>query len=126
VHLNEIARVYDGVENDKSASWVVDTRSIYLAIQRQPARTPWPVVDAVRALLPELRTQLPASGQPDHPQRSLAIDSRLRARREVHAPPHRRARRPRHLLFLRNLSATLIPSLALPASIVGTSARCTC
>jgi HAE1 family hydrophobic/amphiphilic exporter-1 len=36
VRLNEIARVYDGVENDKSASWVVDTRSIYLAIQRQP------------------------------------------------------------------------------------------
>ena len=120
VRLNEIARVYDGVENDKSASWVGDTRSIYLAIQRQPGTNTVAVVDAVRALLPELRAQLPASV-------NLVIrsDRSKSIRDSVHDVKFTLVLTVCLVvlvifLFLRNVSATLIPSLALPASIVGT------
>jgi HAE1 family hydrophobic/amphiphilic exporter-1 len=120
VRLNEIARVYDGVENDKSASWVVDTRSIYLAIQRQPGTNTVAVVDAVRALLPELQAQLPASVN-----LIIRSDRSQSIRESVHDVKFTLILTVVLVvlvifLFLRNLSATLIPSLALPASIVGT------
>ena len=120
VRLNEVARVYDGVENDRQASWIGDTRSIYLAIQRQPGTNTVAVVDSVRALLPELQAQLPASV-------NLVIrsDRSKSIRESVHDIKFTLAMTVVLVilvifLFLRNISATLIPSLALPASIVGT------
>ena len=120
VRLNEIARVYDGVENDRQASWVNDTRSIYLAIQRQPGTNTVAVVDAVRALIPELQAQLPAAV-------NLVIrsDRSTSIRESVHDVKFTLLLTVVLVvfvifIFLRNLSATLIPSLALPASIVGT------
>ncbi len=120
VRLNEIARVYDGVENDRQASWVNDTRSIYLAIQRQPGTNTVAVVDAVRALLPELQAQLPAAV-------NLVIrsDRSTSIRESVHDVKFTLLLTVVLVvfvifIFLRNLSATLIPSLALPASIIGT------
>lgn len=122
VHLDEVARVYDGVENDKTASWVGDMRAVYLAVQKQPGTNTVAVVDAIRALLPRLQAQLPASVQ-------LAVrsDRSKSIRESVHDVKLTLVLTVVLVilvifLFLRNLSATIIPSLALPASIVGTFA----
>jgi HAE1 family hydrophobic/amphiphilic exporter-1 len=99
---------------------VNDTRSIYLAIQRQPGTNTVAVVDAVRALIPELQAQLPASV-------NLVIrsDRSTSIRESVHDVKFTLVLTVVLVvfvifIFLRNLSATLIPSLALPASIIGT------
>jgi len=122
VRLDEIAHVYDGVENDKTASWVGDTRAIYLSIQRQPGTNTVAVVDAIRALLPSLQAQMPASVQV-----SVRSDRSKSIRESVHDVKFTLVLTVGLVimvifLFLRNLSATLIPSLALPASVVGTFA----
>ena len=120
VRLNEVAHVFDGIENDKSAAWYNGERTIYLAIQKQPGTNVVAVCDAVKALLPTFREQLPAS---------LALD--VRTDRSI---PIRESVADVKFtlmltiglviavifLFLRNVSATIIPSLALPASILGT------
>jgi HAE1 family hydrophobic/amphiphilic exporter-1 len=122
VRLDEVARVYDGVENDKNAAWFGGQRTIYLAIQKQPGTNVVAVVDAVKALLPSLREQLPAALSLDiRNDRSLAI------RESVHDVKFTLVLTICLVvmvifLFLRNLSATIIPSLALPASIVATFA----
>ena len=122
VYLNEIAHVYDGVENDKSASWYNGTRTIYLAIQRQPGTNTVEVVDRVKELLPQLQEQLPAAVQ-------LAVrsDRSVSIRESVEDVKFTLMLTVFLVvlvifLFLRNLSATIIPSLALPFSIVGTFA----
>ncbi|HKW01896.1 MAG TPA: efflux RND transporter permease subunit [Vicinamibacterales bacterium] len=122
VRLEEIAHVYDGVENDKTASWVGDTRAIYLSVQRQPGTNTVEVVDAIKALLPTLQAQLPASVQV-----AIRSDRSKSIRESVHDVKFTLILTVALVvlvifLFLRNLSATLIPSLALPASIVGTFA----
>src|SRR6185369_636433 len=61
VRLDEVANVYDGVENDKQASWFNDNRTIYQAINRQPGSNTVEVVDAIRAQLPQIESQLPAA-----------------------------------------------------------------
>src|SRR5574337_207691 len=61
VRLRELGRVLDSVENDKTAAWYVDQRSMVLAIQRQPGTNTVEVVDAVKQLLPSFRKQLPAA-----------------------------------------------------------------
>src|SRR4029079_15859491 len=63
VRLSEVANVYDGVENPRNASWFNGTPTIYLAIARQPGTNTVAVVDAIKALLPELQTELPAALQ---------------------------------------------------------------
>src|SRR3954471_17382720 len=61
VKLNEVAKIYDAVENDKVATWLNGERAIVLAIQKQPDANTVAVVDAVRERLPALRAQIPAS-----------------------------------------------------------------
>ena len=122
VKLEEVAHVYNGVENDKTASWVGDTRALYLAIQRQPGTNTVAVVDAVRELLPRLQAQLPAAVQ-----LNVRSDRSKSIRESVHDVKFTLVLTVALVimvifLFLRNISATLIPSLALPASIVGTFA----
>ena len=56
VRLDEVANVYDGVENDKQASWFNDARTIYLAINRQPGTNTVEIVDSIRALLPQIQS----------------------------------------------------------------------
>ncbi|HEV8345758.1 MAG TPA: efflux RND transporter permease subunit [Vicinamibacterales bacterium] len=122
VRLEEVARVYDGIENDKNAAWFGGQRTIYLAIQKQPGTNVVAVVDAVKALLPTLREQLPAAVSLDvRNDRSIAI------RDSVHDVKFTLVLTICLVvmvifLFLRNLSATIIPSLALPASLVATFA----
>ncbi len=126
VRLEALGHVYDSVQNNKTAAWYVDPthnqRSVVLAVQRQPGTNTVAVAQAVRKLLPSFKAQLPASV-------SLHVlfdrsDSIRASVRDVKFT----------LLvtlflvimviflFLRNLSATAIPSLALPMSIIGTFA----
>ena len=122
VRLSEVANVYDGVENPRNASWFNGTPTIYLAISRQPGTNTVQVVDAIKALLPELQTQLPAALQLGiRSDRSVSIresvdDVKFTLQLTIFLVVMV------IFLFLRNLSATIIPSLALPFSIVGTFA----
>ncbi|MFI5338981.1 MAG: efflux RND transporter permease subunit [Candidatus Methylomirabilales bacterium] len=122
VRLEELGRVIDSVENDKVAGWRNETRAIVLAIQRQPGTNTVEVVDAIRALLPTFRAQLPAA---------VALDTlydRSQSIRNSVADVKFTLLLTIGLvvlvifLFLRSLSATVIPSLAVPMSIVGTFA----
>jgi hydrophobic/amphiphilic exporter-1 (mainly G- bacteria), HAE1 family len=122
VRLSEVANVYDGVENPRNASWFNGTPTIYLAISRQPGTNTVQVVDAIKALLPEIETQMPAALQLGiRSDRSVSIrdsvnDVKFTLELTVFLVVMV------IFLFLRNLSATIIPSLALPFSIVGTFA----
>jgi HAE1 family hydrophobic/amphiphilic exporter-1 len=122
VRLRDVGRAVDGVENDKIASWFSGTRAIVLTVQRQPGTNTVEVVDAVKALLPSFRAQMPASVKLE-----VLID-RSQSIRESVADVKFTLLLTIALvvmvifLFLRNLSATVIPSLALPMSIVGTFA----
>lgn len=122
VRLDEIGRVIDSVQNDKIASWFNNTRGIVLAIQRQPGVNTVEVVDKIRALLPAFRSQIPAGVSLD-----VLYDRSQSIRESVHDVQFTLLLTVCLVvmvifLFLRNLSATIIPSLALPLSIVGTFA----
>jgi HAE1 family hydrophobic/amphiphilic exporter-1 len=122
VRLNEIARVYDGIENDKNAAWYQGERTIYLAVQKQPGTNVVEVCDAVKALLPQIREQLPAALNLD-----VRTDRSIPIRESVHDVKFTLVLTIGLVvmvifLFLRNISATIIPSLALPASLVATFA----
>src|SRR5262245_18645146 len=122
VRFGDIGRALDGVENDRIASWFSGDRAIVLAVQRQPGTNTVEVVDAVKALLAASRAQFPPSLKLD-----VLID-RSQSIRESVADVKFTLLLTIALvvmvifLFLRNLSATVIPSLALPMSIVGTFA----
>jgi HAE1 family hydrophobic/amphiphilic exporter-1 len=122
VHLEELGRVIDSVENDKVANWYNNTRSIVLAIQRQPGTNTVEVVDAIKELLPTFRAQMPASVNLD-----ILYDRSVSIRASVNDVKFTLLLAIFLVvmvifLFLRNLSATVIPSLALPASIIFTFA----
>jgi len=122
VRLGDLGRVIDSVENNKIAAWYNHTRAITLAVQRQPGTNTVEVVDAVKELIDRLRAEIPPSIRLD-----LLYDRSLSIRESVTD-----IKLTLFLavclvilvifLFLRNLSATIIPSLALPFSIVGTFA----
>ena len=122
VRLEEIARVEDGVENERIAGWFNNIRSINLAVYRQPEANTIEVVDAVKKRLPEFREQVPAAiGVQVLTDRSISI------RNSVESVQHTLAEAIMLVvlvifLFLRNGRATIIPSLALPLSIVATFA----
>ena len=122
VRLGELGTIIDSVENDKVAAWFNDRRSVTLVIQRQPGTNTVEVVDSIKALLPVLRQQIPPS-----------VDINVRYDRSVSIRDSVRDVKFTLLLaivlvvlviflFLRNLSATVIPSLALPFSIIATFA----
>ena len=122
VKLEDIATVRDSVENDQTASWYGKKRSIVLAVFRQSDANTVDVVDQVKAKLPQYRTQLPASiGMDVLSDRSLPI-------REAVADVQLSLGIAMILvvmvifLFLKSLTATIIPALALPVSLIGTFA----
>jgi HAE1 family hydrophobic/amphiphilic exporter-1 len=122
VYLEELGRVIDSVENDKVANWYNNTRSIVLAIQRQPGTNTVEVVDAIKKLLPTFRAQMPASVNLD-----ILYDRSVSIRASVNDVKFTLILAIFLVvmvifLFLRNLSATVIPSLALPASVIFTFA----
>jgi hydrophobic/amphiphilic exporter-1 (mainly G- bacteria), HAE1 family len=120
VRLDEVAHVFDGVENDKTASWQNGERCVYLSIQKQPGTNVVQTVDAIRALLPAIREQLPASITLD-----IRSDRAVTIRESIHDVNITLIITIALVIltifiFLRNVSATLIPSLALPGSLLGT------
>jgi HAE1 family hydrophobic/amphiphilic exporter-1 len=122
VRLEELGRVIDSVENDKVASWFNNTRAVVLAIQRQPGTNTIEVVDGIKQLLPVFRSQMPASVD-----LNIIYDRSVSIRESVSDVKFTLALTICLVvlvifLFLRNLSATIIPSLALPFSIIGTFA----
>ena len=122
VRLEEVANVIDSVQNDKVAAWFKETRGIILAVQRQPGVNTVAVVDAIKKQLPTLRAQIPAAVSID-----FLFDRSQGIRKSV-LDVERTLMLTVALVvmvifvFLRNVSATVIPSLALPLSIVGTFA----
>jgi HAE1 family hydrophobic/amphiphilic exporter-1 len=122
VRLQELGHVLDSVQNNKTAAWYNNTRGIVLAIQRQPGANTVAVVDNIRSLLPQFRNQIPAAVNLD-----ILFDRSQSIRASVADVEHTLFLAVCLVVmvifvFLRNLSATLIPSLALPMSIIGTFA----
>ena len=122
VRLHQVGRAIDSVQNDKVASWFNNTRAIVLAIQRQPGTNTVEVVDSIKKLLPFFRTQMPPSVA-----LQILYDRSVSIRDSVNDVKFSLFLAITLVvlvifLFLRNLSATLIPSIALPMSIIGTFA----
>ena len=126
VRLEELGGIVDSVEDDKTASWFYSPegtqRAIILGVQRQPGTNTIDVTDAVKNLLPIFRAEIPASVNMD------VLYDRSDTIRESYKDVQFTMLLTLGLvvmvifLFLRNLSATVIPSLALPFSIIGTFA----
>ena len=122
IRLEQLGRVLDSVQNDKTASWYNQRRSIVLAVFRQPGVNTVQLVDDVRAALPALRAQIPPAVSVD------PFFDRSQVIRESVRDVQFTLKLTVFLVimvifvFLRNLSATLIPTLAIPLSIVGTFA----
>src|SRR6266480_2718881 len=122
VRLQEVANVFDNVENNRVASWFNGRRSVTLAVKRQPGTNTVAVVDAIRALMPQFKQQLPASVNLD-----VLNDRSISIRQSVGDVQFSLLLAIALVvmvifLFLRNVRATIIPTLALPASIIGTFA----
>ena len=120
IRLRDLGRVVDGVENDKVAAWFKDKRGIVLAIFRQPGTNTVEVVDRVKQLLPTFRAEVPPAVSIE-----VLFDRSVTIRASVDE-----VERTLYIalalvvlvifLFLRNVPATIIPSVALPMSIIGT------
>ncbi|RJF70379.1 efflux RND transporter permease subunit [Rhodopseudomonas palustris] len=122
VKLDEVARIYDSVENDRLATWLNDDRAIVLAIQKQPDANTVAVVDLVRERLPSLRAQIPPSVE-----MTVTMDRSISVRQAVFDVQETLAIAVVLVvlvifLFLRKASATFIPALAVPISLLGTFA----
>ncbi|HNQ77926.1 MAG TPA: efflux RND transporter permease subunit [Acidobacteriota bacterium] len=126
VRLGSLAVVSDSVENDKNAAWYIDKdnyqRSVILAIQRQPGTNTVAVAQAVLDLLPQFKQQIPASVS-----LHMLFDRSESIRESVNDVKFTLLLTLFLVilvifLFLKNVSATVIPGLALPMSIVGTFA----
>ncbi len=120
IYLEDVADVIDGVENLRQAAWMNETPAVILNIQRQPGANIIEVVDRIKELLPQLRESLPAAVNVE-----ILTDRTVTIRASVHDVQ-------RELMttiglvilvifvFLRSFSATAIPSVAVPLSIIGT------
>jgi len=120
VMLTDVARVYDGVENNKLAAWSNETPAVILNIQRQPGANTIDVVRSIKNLLPQLESTLPQSV---HVQ--IITDRTTSIQASVNDVEFELGLVIALVvmvifLFLRSLSATIIPSIAVPLSLVGT------
>ena len=120
VFLKDVAQVVDGVENNKLAAWMNQTPAVIVNIQRQPGANTISVVKGIKALLPQLLSNLPASVQVTRlTDLTTAIHSSV-ADVEFELMLTTALVVLVIFLFLRSLSATIIPSVAVPLSLVGT------
>jgi multidrug efflux pump len=118
--LPDVAQVVDGIENNKQAAWMNETPAVILNIQRQPGANTISVVKAIKAVLPQLEVNLPASIKVtpltdlttaiNASVSDVEFELMLTVFLVVMVI----------FLFLRNLYATIIPSIAVPVSLVGT------
>jgi hydrophobic/amphiphilic exporter-1 (mainly G- bacteria), HAE1 family len=122
VRIQDIGKAIDSVENTRVASWFKGKKAVILGVQRQPGANVVEVVDAIKEILPGLQAQIPPSIKLE-----FFFDRTQSIRESVHDVQLTLIGTVFLVilvifLFLRNLSATIIPSLALPMSIVGTFA----
>jgi multidrug efflux pump len=120
VILSDVASVIDAVENSKLAAWMNDAPAVIVNIQRQPGANIIQVVKSVKKLLPQLKANLPASMDV-----SILTDRTTTIRASVRDVQFSLMLTVVLVvmvifLFLRNVSATIIPSVAVPLSLVGT------
>jgi len=119
VRLDDLGKVIDGVQDAKTAAWYIDHRAIVLAVQRQPGTNTVAVAQAVKDLLPKFRGVLPA-----------AVDLQILFDRSESIRASVADVKNTFLIalvlvvmvifiFLRNIPATVIPSMALPMSLIG-------
>jgi len=120
VRLSDVAQIAEGAENDRLAAWANEEPAIVLNIQRQPGSNVIEVVDRVKALLPTLRASLPGAVE------VMVLTDRTTTIRASVRDVQRELVVAIALVvmvifvFLRNLPATVIPSVAVPLSLVGT------
>ena len=120
VRLNQIGRVFDSVQNNKVAAWFNGTRGVVLAVSRQPGTNTIEVVNSIRAIFPSFQAALPPSVT-----LSILYDRSQSIRESVNDVQFTLLLALGLVIgvifvFLRSVSATIIPSLALPMSIIGT------
>jgi HAE1 family hydrophobic/amphiphilic exporter-1 len=120
--LDQLGRVIDGVEDDKAIAWFDGVRGMILAVQRQPGTNTVEVVNNIKALLPQFRSEIPPAVKLD-----IAFDSSESIRGSINDVEFTLVLTVCLVvmvifIFLRNLSATLIPGAAVPLSIIGTFA----
>src|ERR1700726_2821469 len=122
VMLTDVARIVDGVENNQQAAWMDETPAVILNIQRQPGANTISVVKNIKQLLPQLEASLPASIHVTTlTDLTTAINASV-ADVEFELMLTIALVVMVIFLFLRNLMATVIPSVAVPVSLVGTFA----
>jgi len=122
VMLTDVAKITDGIENSKLAAWMNDTPAVIVNVRKQPGANTIAVVNEIRELLPQLRSSLPVS-------------IKLRTLTDRTTTIHASVRDVQFelmltislvvlviFLFLRTLTATVIPSVAVPLSLIGTFA----
>ncbi len=122
IRLEQLGNVVDGVENDKTVAWFNGVKGMILAVQRQPGTNTVEVVDNVKALLPQFRAELPPSVKLE-----IAADTSTAIKGSINDVEFTLVLTVCLVvlvifIFLRNLSATLIPGAAVPLSIIGTFA----
>jgi HAE1 family hydrophobic/amphiphilic exporter-1 len=120
IRLGEVAKIVDSVENDKVASWFNGKRNIMLAVLRQPDANTVEVVDSVKALIPVFRAAIPPSVDLE-----VVNDRSISIRNSVADVQFTLGLTVILVVgvifvFLRNVTATIIPALALPVSLIGT------
>ena len=120
VRLSDVAETVDDTENVRQAAWANNTPAVILNIQRQPGANVIQVVDRIKTLLPQLRSSLPSSVQV-----SILTDRTTTIRASVRDVQFELLLAVALVVmvifvFLRNLSATIIPSVAVPLSLIGT------
>ena len=122
VRLEQLGNVIDSIETNKVIAWFNGERGVILAIQRQPGTNTVEVVDSIKSLLPVFRSEIPPSIK-----LAVAFDASQTIRGSIHDVEFTLVLTICLVvmvifLFLRNLSATLIPGAAVPLSIIGTFA----
>src|SRR5208282_2345278 len=120
IHLSDVADVVEGAENVRLAAWMNEAPGVILNIQRQPGANVIETVNSIKQLLPQLRDALPAALDI-----AVLTDRTTTIRASVHDVEFELMLAVALVvmvifLFLRNLSATIIPSIAVPLSLVGT------
>ncbi|HRJ72659.1 MAG TPA: efflux RND transporter permease subunit [Terrimicrobiaceae bacterium] len=120
VRLRQIATVVDGVEDEKNLGWYNQTRGVVIAIQKQPGANTVAVIDRIRELLPAYQAQLPGGMKLE-----ILYDRSASIRESLHDVEFTLVLAVALVvmvifIFLRNVRATLIPSAAIPLSIIGT------
>jgi len=121
VMLTDVAKIVDGIENKSQAAWMDKTPAVIVNVQRQPGGNTISVVNRIKALLPQLESNLPkgidVTTSPTSP-----LPSRLRLRRRVRTLPHHRPRGHGDVSLPAKPFGHHHPSVAVPLSLIGTFA----